>query len=224
MPCWQKECEILYRSFIRAPVGTDSDRVASPLLFQLKQKKQERWEEAVNSIDFLHSSHKAWRTINKLMLQVSASPWTTEQDGYPGCLTNRNATSNNTDPSLISLYYYQVALSLHIDKWITIIHLWWLSQWLATYGHHLAVTIYLHVGPSSGRHITSLSISLKFYHLSFILSLSFLQVWPLPFGSRRCSTEDVTESADYARELFKPSKATVHNLRPSIMKFAAVHM
>jgi len=38
VPCWDKECE----------------------------KKQERWEEAVNSIDFLHSSRKAWSTINKL--------------------------------------------------------------------------------------------------------------------------------------------------------------
>ena len=30
------------------------------------QQKQERWEEAVNSIDFSHSSRKAWRTIDKL--------------------------------------------------------------------------------------------------------------------------------------------------------------
>jgi len=65
VPCWDKECEILYRSFIRAPVGTDSDRAASSLL-SLQQKKQERWEEAVNSIDFSHSSRKACRTINKL--------------------------------------------------------------------------------------------------------------------------------------------------------------
>jgi len=36
------------------------------------------------------------------------------------------------------------------DKWITIIHLWWLFA----YGHHLPVTIYLHVAPSPGRHIT----------------------------------------------------------------------
>jgi len=66
VPCWDKECETLYRSFTRAPVGTDSDRVASSLLSRLGQKKQERCNEAVNSIDFLHSSRKAWRTINKL--------------------------------------------------------------------------------------------------------------------------------------------------------------
>ena len=65
VPCWCKECETLYRSFTRAPVGTDSDRTASVLLSRLQQKKQERWEEAVNSIDFSHSSRKVWRTINK---------------------------------------------------------------------------------------------------------------------------------------------------------------
>jgi len=47
-------------------VGTDSDRAASSLLSRLQQKKQERWEEAINSNDFSHSSRKAWRTINKL--------------------------------------------------------------------------------------------------------------------------------------------------------------
>ena len=51
---------------MRAPVGTDSDRADSSLLSRLEQKKQERWEEAVNSIDFSHSSRKGWRTINKL--------------------------------------------------------------------------------------------------------------------------------------------------------------
>jgi len=50
----------------RAPVGTDSDRTASSLLSRLEQKKQERWEEAVNSIEFSPSSRKAQRTINKL--------------------------------------------------------------------------------------------------------------------------------------------------------------
>ena len=47
------------------PSGAVSDRAASSLLSCL-QRKQERWEEAVHSIDFLHSSRKAWRTINKL--------------------------------------------------------------------------------------------------------------------------------------------------------------
>ena len=65
VPCWDKDCETLYRSFIRAPAGTDFDSAASSLLSRLGQKKQERWEEAVNSINFSHSSRKVWRTINK---------------------------------------------------------------------------------------------------------------------------------------------------------------
>jgi len=36
VPCWDKECEPLYRSFIRAPVGTDSDRAASSLVSRLQ--------------------------------------------------------------------------------------------------------------------------------------------------------------------------------------------
>jgi len=64
------ECETLYRSFIRTPVGTASDTAVSQLS-RLGQKKQERWEEAVISIYFckfhrLHFSRKAWRTINRL--------------------------------------------------------------------------------------------------------------------------------------------------------------
>ena len=60
-------------------------------------------------------------------------------------ITNRKATSSSRAPSTSSLYYYYVALSLYRDKRITIIRLWWLSQWLVTYRHHLAVTIYLHI-------------------------------------------------------------------------------
>ena len=69
-PTWPYEelCAIVgqrVRDLIRATVGTDSDRAASSLLSRLQQK-QERWEDVVNSIDFSHSSRKAWRTSNKL--------------------------------------------------------------------------------------------------------------------------------------------------------------
>jgi len=62
VPCWDKECETFYRSFTQDTAGTDFDRAASSRLGQ----KQERRKEAVNSINFLHSSHKTWKTINKL--------------------------------------------------------------------------------------------------------------------------------------------------------------
>ena len=84
----------------------------------------------------------------RLLLQLTASPWTTEASTSErwklGTLTDRKATSSNRAPS--------VALLLYRDKRITIIRLWWLSQWLVTHGHHLAVIIYLHVAPTSGHH------------------------------------------------------------------------
>jgi len=58
VPCWDKECETLQRSIIRAQVGTDFDRAAFSSPSHLRQKNQERWEEAVNSIDFSLSSRK----------------------------------------------------------------------------------------------------------------------------------------------------------------------
>ena len=64
-------------------MGTASDRAVSSLLFRLQQKKQERWEEAVNSIDFSHSSCKAWRTINKLT-------------GRSGCSSHQCSVSANS--------------------------------------------------------------------------------------------------------------------------------
>jgi len=72
MQCWDKELKILYRSFTRAPEGTDSDRAALSLLSRLEQKPERR-EESVNSIDFSHSSRKAWRTINKLTSRSGCS-------------------------------------------------------------------------------------------------------------------------------------------------------
>jgi len=74
-----------------SPVGTQgivdcSDRAASTLLSRLGQKKQEPWDESVNSIDFSHSNRKAWRNINKLTgrsgrsfhqcpVSASSKPW-----------------------------------------------------------------------------------------------------------------------------------------------------
>jgi len=72
-----------------SPAGTDCDRAATSLLSQLQQKKQERWEEAVNSIDFSHSNRKAWRTINKLQVWMLLSP--VPRLGKLHCLATRKA-------------------------------------------------------------------------------------------------------------------------------------
>jgi len=112
-----------------------------------------------------------------IVLQLTASPWSTEASTSEklqfGALTNRKASSSNRASSLSSLYYYWVRLSLYRDKRITIIRLWWLSQWLVTHGHHLAVKIYLHVAPSSGRH-NSLSMTIQYHPDTLILFLKLL--------------------------------------------------
>ena len=59
-----------------------------------------------------------------------------EKDGNSGHWVTGEQPASKRDPSLTSLYYYEVALSLYRDKWTTIIRLWWLSQWLVTHGHH----------------------------------------------------------------------------------------
>ena len=66
MPCWDTECESLYRSYLNAPPGVASSQAATKLLERLDAKRLERWTEAVNTIDFSHSSRKAWSTINNL--------------------------------------------------------------------------------------------------------------------------------------------------------------
>jgi len=81
VPCWEKECETLYRSFLRAPVETNSGRAASSLHSQLDKKRQERLEEVVNSIDFSHSSRRS--TINKV----------TSSSGYSFRLSSVSANS-----------------------------------------------------------------------------------------------------------------------------------
>jgi len=78
-----KECEIFYRSSLRAAMRTDSDRAASSLLSKLDQKKQEQWKEGVNSINLSHSSRKVWITINKL----------TGRSGLSSCLCSISTNS-----------------------------------------------------------------------------------------------------------------------------------
>ena len=42
------------------------DIAASSLITRLDNNRHTRWEKSVQNIDFMHSSRRAWRTINKL--------------------------------------------------------------------------------------------------------------------------------------------------------------
>jgi len=47
--------------------------IGDQLLNLLGQKRQQRWEDEINDINFTHSSRKAWNTINRLTGRSSAA-------------------------------------------------------------------------------------------------------------------------------------------------------
>ena len=65
-PCLDAECEALYQAFLRAPQDESSNTAASALLARLDKRQRKRWSEAVNAIDFTHSSRLAWNAIHNL--------------------------------------------------------------------------------------------------------------------------------------------------------------
>ena len=74
IPCWDAECESLYKTFLLSPQGDDSSLAATALLAKLDRKRRDRWSEAVRSIDFSHSSRKAWSILNSLTGRSQHSP------------------------------------------------------------------------------------------------------------------------------------------------------
>ena len=58
-PCWDAECEHLNQIFLRASHSKATSLAASTLLSHLDEKRKDRWFEAVNNIDFTHSSRLA---------------------------------------------------------------------------------------------------------------------------------------------------------------------
>ena len=71
MPCWNAECENLYQTFLQYFEGHESSRVATALL---DRKRRDRWSEAVQIIDFSHSSRAAWSILNNLTGRSRQSP------------------------------------------------------------------------------------------------------------------------------------------------------
>ena len=65
IPCWDSECENLYRNLLRFD-RNNSSKATTTLLTRLDKKRRDRWSEAVQSIDFSHSSRKAWSILNNL--------------------------------------------------------------------------------------------------------------------------------------------------------------
>ena len=74
IPCWDAECKSLYKTFLLSPQGDDSSLAATALLAKLYKKRRDRWSEAVRSINFSHSSRKAWSILNNLIGRSRHSP------------------------------------------------------------------------------------------------------------------------------------------------------
>ena len=56
IPCWNAECESLYKTFLQSPQGDNLSLVATALLAKLDRKQRNQWSEAVWSIDFSYYS------------------------------------------------------------------------------------------------------------------------------------------------------------------------
>ena len=74
IPCWDAECESLYRTLLQSPQRDDSSLAATALLAKLDRKRRNRWSKAVRSIDLSHSSRKAWNILNHLTGRSLHSP------------------------------------------------------------------------------------------------------------------------------------------------------
>ena len=74
IPCWDAECESLYKTFLHFPHGDGSSLAATSLLAKLDRKRRDQWSKAVWSIDFSHSSRKAWSILNNLTDRSRHSP------------------------------------------------------------------------------------------------------------------------------------------------------
>ena len=74
IPCWDAECESLYKTFLQSSQGDDSSLVATALFAKLDRRRRDRWFEAVRSIDFSHSIRKAWSILNNLTGRSRHSP------------------------------------------------------------------------------------------------------------------------------------------------------
>ena len=74
IPCWDAECESLCRTFLQYPQRDDSSLAATALVAKLDRKRRDRWSEAVRSIDFSHSSRKAYSILNNLTGRSRYSP------------------------------------------------------------------------------------------------------------------------------------------------------
>ena len=138
-PCWDFiECESLYKTFLQSPQGDDSNLAATALLAKLDRKRRDQQSEAVQSIDFSHSSRKAWSILNNLTGRSRYSPHhcPVSADAIPSQLV-RNGKYEAVDRKSSRLVYQKVS-----DLWraatpdaVNISDNFWQREFAATLQH-----------------------------------------------------------------------------------------
>ena len=66
IPNWDTECEKQYKTYLQSEGTSEQQKYATALFDYLDSKRHEQWIDTTTSIDFTHSSRKAWRTLNKI--------------------------------------------------------------------------------------------------------------------------------------------------------------
>ena len=74
IPGWDAECCDLLHNHQQASSREEEDATASALLQKLDATRKARWTESVKSLDFIHSSCKAWQTNNQLTGRKTSPP------------------------------------------------------------------------------------------------------------------------------------------------------
>ena len=110
IPCWDAECENLFRTLQQSPEGSDSNRAATFLLLRLHKKCRDRWFEAVQTIDFSHSGRKAWNILNNVTGRSRRSPgnYTVSANAITSQLI-RNGRYKGIDPESSRLMSHKVS-------------------------------------------------------------------------------------------------------------------
>ena len=112
IPCWDEECNSFYHALQHTALATEIRLASKKSFSRLDQKRQSHWAEAVGNIDFMHSSRKAWKTVNQLTGR-SASPHKCPilANSIPFQLVN-NGVFKNKDHKFTRLVVKEVS-----DRW-----------------------------------------------------------------------------------------------------------
>ena len=65
IPNWDTECEKRYKSYLQSEGTSEQQKYATALFDYLDSKRHEQWIDTITSMDFTHSSRKAWRTLKQ---------------------------------------------------------------------------------------------------------------------------------------------------------------